>query len=99
MQLRVERIEMLTKNTALCALLAFSLPIAVAESEQNAVLRWNDAILSAIRVSGVPAPIAARALAIIHTAMFDAWAAYDPHALGTQYGHALRRPAGEATLA
>jgi hypothetical protein len=39
----------------------------------------------------------ARALAIGHTCMFDAWAAYDSKAVGTMYGGSLRRPAKEAT--
>ena len=34
--------------------------------------------------------VGARALAIVHTCMFDAWAAYDPKARGTQLGGALR---------
>jgi hypothetical protein len=33
----------------------------------------------------------ARALAIVHTCMYDAWAAYDARALGTQFGAGLRR--------
>jgi hypothetical protein len=43
--------------------------------------------------------MAARALAIVHTCMYDAWAAYDEHAIGTQVAGALRRPASERTLA
>jgi hypothetical protein len=45
------------------------------------------------------APVAARALAIVHTCMYDAWAAYDEHAAGTQLRGALRRPASERTEA
>jgi hypothetical protein len=41
----------------------------------------------------------ARALAIVHTAAFDAWAAYDHRAIGTRLGAALRRPPRERTLA
>jgi hypothetical protein len=41
----------------------------------------------------------ARALAIVHTCMYDAWAAYDEKAVGTQLSGALRRPASERTLA
>ena len=33
----------------------------------------------------------ARALAIVHTCIYDAWAAYDKHALGTQLGGSLRQ--------
>jgi hypothetical protein len=40
-------------------------------------------------------PIVARALAILHTAIFGAWSAYDPVAIGTQLGSSLRRPASE----
>lgn len=41
----------------------------------------------------------ARSLAIVHICMYDAWAAYDDRAIGTQLGGALRRPASERTLA
>jgi hypothetical protein len=41
----------------------------------------------------------ARALAIVHTCAYDAWAAYDDRAIGTQLGGALRRPPAERTLA
>lgn len=43
--------------------------------------------------------MAARAMALVHTAMYDAWAAYDPVALGTRHGAALRRPRPEQTAA
>jgi hypothetical protein len=45
------------------------------------------------------AAVVARALAIVHTCMYDAWAAYDDRAVGTQLGNALRRPMSERTLA
>jgi uncharacterized protein DUF6851/vanadium-dependent haloperoxidase-like protein len=41
----------------------------------------------------------ARALAIVHTSAYDAWAAYDRNAVGTRLGAALRRPAHEHTRA
>jgi hypothetical protein len=40
-----------------------------------------------------------RALAILHTCIYDAWAAYDKRAIGTQLGDSLRRPRRERTLA
>jgi hypothetical protein len=43
--------------------------------------------------------IGSRNLAIIVTAMYDAWAAYDAKAVGTRLGGKLRRPASERTLA
>jgi hypothetical protein len=41
----------------------------------------------------------ARALAIAHTCIYDAWAAYDHKAVGTRLGGALRQPPPERTLA
>jgi hypothetical protein len=41
----------------------------------------------------------ARALAVAHTCIYDAWAAYDNKAVGTQLGGSLRRPPRERTLA
>ncbi len=66
------------------------------------VVHWNEAALEEIR-SAIPKvigpPIAARALAIAHTCMYDAWAAYDHKAVGTRLGDTLRRPARERTRA
>ncbi len=63
------------------------------------VVQWNDAVLQAIRDLQPAMPVTARALAIVHTCMFDAWAAYNPVALGTRFGARLRRPTEEHTLA
>ena len=65
----------------------------------NAVLRWNAALLEAVRAVRLAPPMTARALAIAHTCMFDAWAAYDHRADGTRFGGTLRRPKSERTLA
>jgi hypothetical protein len=37
----------------------------------------------------------ARALAIVHTCIYDAWAAYDSKAVGTQLGGSLRQPSSQ----
>jgi hypothetical protein len=63
------------------------------------VAQWNSALLDAISVGAFGAPIVARAIAITHTCMFDAWAAYDATAVGTRLRGSLRRPAGERTAA
>src|SRR5262249_14537715 len=39
---------------------------------KDVVLRWNEAALFAIRNERTPAPVAARNLALVHTAIFDA---------------------------
>src|SRR2546422_706655 len=71
----------------------------VAATSDNVAIRWDNAALQAIRVAKLGPPIVARALAIVHTAMYDAWAAYDDRAVGTRLGGSLRRPAVERTLA
>lgn len=59
------------------------------------VARWNQAALEAVRRSKIGPPMVARALSVIHTCIYDAWAAYDDRALGTRLGGQLRRPAAE----
>jgi hypothetical protein len=66
-------------------------------ADDNAVLRWSEQALATIRALKTGPTINARALAIAHTAMYDAWAAYDPTAVGTRLGGSLRRPAAERT--
>lgn len=58
---------------------------------------WNAAALQSIRITHPGPPMVARMLAIAHTCIYDAWAAYDPIAVGTRLGGALRRPAAERT--
>src|SRR5438309_11963981 len=65
----------------------------------NVVLQWNEATLDAIRNTKRPPPIAARAFAVTHPGMFDAWAAYDPVATGTRLGCSCGRPEVERTAA
>src|SRR5215510_6548036 len=60
------------------------------------VTDWNDAALAEVRASRLGPPIVARALAIAHTCMYDAWAAYDKDAVGTtDLSGTRRRPANE----
>ena len=63
----------------------------------SAVIQWNNAALEAIRVTRPGPPQVARMLAITHTCIYDAWAAYDAEAIGTRLGGTLRRPASERT--
>ncbi len=63
------------------------------------VVRWNAAALQGVRESRLGPPMVARALAIVHTCMYDAWAAYDRLAGGTRLGGSLRRPPRERTPA
>jgi hypothetical protein len=62
------------------------------------VVKWNEQALQAIRTTRPGPPMTARALAILHTCIYDAWAAYDSQAVGTRLRGTLRRPAAERTL-
>jgi len=64
---------------------------------KSALLQWQDASTKGVQDSQLSVPGVSRALAIINTCMYDAWAAYDEKAVGTQLGGALRRPASENT--
>ena len=58
---------------------------------------WDEAVQQAV-INSSPGPtIASRAYAIVHTAIFDAWAAYDPTAISTQLEDDLQRPEAEIT--
>jgi hypothetical protein len=65
----------------------------------SVVVQWNGAVLQGVRESRLGPPMVARALAIVHTCAYDAWAAYDRVAVGTRLGGSLRRPPNERTLA
>ena len=76
------------------------LPLEVlADDGKSVVIKWNEAALQGVRDAKIGPPMVARALAIIHTCTYDAWAAYDSRAVGTRLGYALRRPNREHTLA
>ncbi len=62
------------------------------------VVQWNEQALQAIRTTRPGPPMTSRALAILHTCIYDAWAAYDSQAVGTRLRGTLRRPAAERTL-
>jgi hypothetical protein len=72
---------------------------ARAATGDNLVLVWNNQTLEAIRKLPPAPTVAARALAIVHTAIYDAWAAYDSIAVGTRLGAKLRQPEAERTQA
>jgi hypothetical protein len=74
-----------TLGCAAVAVILTGSPASTHASTDNVVLQWNAAALEAIRHSTLGPPAVARALAIVHTCMYDAWAAYDPLAIGVQY--------------
>jgi hypothetical protein len=69
----------------------------VVAAQPRVVIMWNQALLTAIRATKPGPPMVARSLAIVHTAMYDAWAAYDAVAVGTRLHGALRQAETERT--
>jgi len=75
-------------------------PAAKAAVGEDLVRQWNQAALDSITDISVPAvrrtpPVAARSLAIAHTAIYDAWAAYDNTAKPTNGARASGSPADQ----
>jgi hypothetical protein len=64
----------------------------------NVVVKWDDELLQAIRANPPTTgpTITARAIAVLHTAIYDAWAAYSPVADGVHY---TGKATGASTLA
>jgi hypothetical protein len=63
------------------------------------VVQWNSALLEAIRRTSFRPMWAARAVYMVHTAMFDAWAAYDQRADGVFWQSHIRRSRHERSRA
>ena len=82
---------------------AQAVPPVTADSEvqqtDTVVVRWNEMVLDSVRNSHLGPPMVARAIAVVNTCMYDAWAAYDATAAGTRYQGGLRRPPAERTVA
>ena len=87
-------------SAVLCGLMVSVRPaIPSPTAEPNIVIQWDNAALQGVRDSKLGAPMVARTLAVVHTCMYDAWAAYDSAALGTELRGVLRRPDSEGTPA
>ncbi|MEV4089895.1 hypothetical protein AB0J43_57475, partial [Nonomuraea fuscirosea] len=84
------RTSLRTLALALVSATALAVPALPATATEAAstggpsvVVRWNQALLTAIRTGTLGPPMVARALAVTHTCAYDAWAAYDAVAVGT----------------
>ena len=75
------------RRSVVIAVVTLATALVCATSAPGSVVSdWNAAALAEVRVSKSlrnGPPIVARALAIAHTCMYDAWAAYDATAVGT----------------
>lgn len=71
--------------------------VTVDDASPTISVQWDQAAQQAIINTKVGPTITTRVLALVHTAMYDAWAAYDATAIATQGGDSLQRPAAENT--
>lgn len=95
-----EAIDPLTGETVIASALEHYLKYGQAEGREiysRVVPIWDEAAQEAVRNTNPGPTIASRAYGMVQTAMFDAWAAYDPEAIGTQLGDTLQRPQEENT--
>ena len=83
-------------RTILAAVLASSMLLLHTASADAAsiVTEWLDEVLSDAKQVAWEPTVGARFLAIVHTAMYDAWTAYDPAAVGTATGRLLKGQGG-----
>src|SRR5438477_4792281 len=65
--------------------LACGVIVARASPSTSVARVWDEAVLSAIRIDLPHPPVHARNLFHLSVAMYDAWAAYDPVAVGYFY--------------
>lgn len=79
------------------ATLALAQPSIEAAASDNVVLQWNNAALDAIRKNPPGPTVVSRAIAVLHTCIFDAWTAYDTAAVPTIPSRGWRRPPSERT--
>src|SRR5947209_4814847 len=82
-----QRPNLLAQGASLLLLmLSCSAPIAASAAPSNSIARvWNERALAAIRVDTPHPPAQARNYFSFSVCMYDAWAAYDPAAVGYVY--------------
>lgn len=73
--------------------------VTVDDATPTVSVLWDQAVQQAV-INTSPGPtVASRAYAMLHTATYNAWSAYDPTAMSTQLGDYLQRPDAEITEA
>jgi hypothetical protein len=62
------------------------------QTGKTTVVAWNETYLEAVRKGTLGPPMVSRGIALLHTAMYDAWAPYDSAAVATIAGPVTRIP-------
>src|SRR6516165_5748790 len=84
------------------SLFASSLVVLVAATQpacaSSIVTEWLDQTIPAAKQTAWEPTVGARFFALVHAAMYDAWTAYDPVAVGVFTGTSLRGTGGPSTV-
>lgn len=72
--------------------------VSVTSSNPTPSVLWDAAVQQAVIQTSPGPAVASRAYAMTHTAMYDAWSAYDQRAVSTTLGDTLQRPSSENIL-
>ena len=80
----MQRRAFLTQSAAMATTLAATGQAHASSDQPSTVVRWNTAMLQAVVNTVMPVTIAARAFAMVHEAIYNAWAHYDRLAGFTQ---------------
>src|SRR5262252_9029535 len=93
-------LSVLRGSAAIALMLNGGLPAlanSLSDGTANAAVQWNDAAVSALKATSAAPTVGSRALFIVHSAMYDAWAAFDTKAIGSIPGAPARQPAKSQT--
>ena len=72
--------------------------VTVNDTSPTVSVIWDRAVQQAV-IETAPGPtIASRAYAMVHTAMYDSWSAYEDVPISTNLGDSLQRPQAENTI-
>jgi hypothetical protein len=78
--------------------LAVLVSAAQPASASSIVTEWLDQTIPAAKQTAWEPTVGARFFALVHAAMYDAWTAYDPVAVGIFTGTSLRGTGGPSTV-
>ncbi len=71
--------------------------VKVADPTPSLSVQWDEVTQEAIAATDLGPTVASRALGMVHTAIYDAWSAYDETAISTQLDDQLQQPASQIT--
>ena len=71
--------------------------VTVADPTPSLSVQWDEVTQQAIAATDLGPTVASRALGMVHTAIYDAWSAYDEAAISTQLDDQLQQPANQIT--